>query len=606
MADNTAFPLPQTIHRQPLVLSGDTVLPRVLSTMAQQGSSYVLVTDPQCHPIGLFTERDLVALTVTEKPLATLTLAQVMQTNPVVLAEAQLTDQLTDIMAVLTYMGQRRVRHLPIVSPQGTLTGIITHHSIRQLLQPVDLLRLGRVEEVMVQQVRCISPTLLGLEAVQKLHHYQISCLVVTVDGEPNSSPIGVITERDILRLQAQVRPGHLAGITGSTVAEIMQSPVLHTQPSTSLWQAHQQMQAHGVRRLVVVNEHDQLVGLVTSTRLLQGVNLSEVEITLDVLQQIVADRTLDLRQANLTLKKKVEERKRSKAALQYQIARERLVNRIAQRIRQSLVLETILSTTVTEVRQFLKAERAFIYQFQPGQSGTVGHIAVECTNASCSPLQGNPQLAAVLNQIEPEFYQTGRLHSIPDLQAMKLSSPELTLFRQLPIRSLVVAPIATKETLWGLLILNQCSGPRRWEKLEIDLLKQLATQVGIAIQQAELYAQLEVANARLEELAHVDGLTQVANRRRFEAHLQQEWRRLRREQAPLSLILCDIDHFKRYNDTYGHPAGDICLQQVAQGLAQAIRRPADLVARYGGEEFVLVLPATDRRGAETIRLYRL
>ena len=85
-----------------------------------------------------------------------------------------------------------------------------------------------------------------------------------------------------------------------------------------------------------------------------------------------------------------------------------------------------------------------------------------------------------------------------------------------------------------------------------------------------------------------------MANRRRFDEYLNAEWRRLVREQRPLSLILCDIDYFKLYNDTYGHLAGDFCLQQVAGVLRQSLRRPADLVARYGGEEFAMILPNTD------------
>jgi diguanylate cyclase (GGDEF)-like protein len=104
-----------------------------------------------------------------------------------------------------------------------------------------------------------------------------------------------------------------------------------------------------------------------------------------------------------------------------------------------------------------------------------------------------------------------------------------------------------------------------------------------------------------LQRLANIDSLTQIANRRCFDEVLFQEWKRLQREKLPLSLILCDIDFFKNYNDTYGHPAGDDCLKQVAKILDQAINRPADLVARYGGEEFVLILPNTDTEGAMRI-----
>lgn len=114
----------------------------------------------------------------------------------------------------------------------------------------------------------------------------------------------------------------------------------------------------------------------------------------------------------------------------------------------------------------------------------------------------------------------------------------------------------------------------------------------------AEQAAALQRVNQELYRLASLDSLTQVANRRRFDEYLNQEWRRLAREQKPLSLILCDVDYFKRYNDTYGHQAGDACLKQIAQAIDHASKRPADLVARYGGEEFAVILPNTDALGA--------
>ncbi len=111
----------------------------------------------------------------------------------------------------------------------------------------------------------------------------------------------------------------------------------------------------------------------------------------------------------------------------------------------------------------------------------------------------------------------------------------------------------------------------------------------------------LQEVNQKLERLVNVDGLTGVANRRHFDDYLAREWRRLQREQKPLSLILCDVDHFKFYNDYYGHLQGDDCLRQVAQAIAQVINRPADLVARYGGEEFAIILPNTDLTGSQRV-----
>jgi diguanylate cyclase (GGDEF)-like protein/PAS domain S-box-containing protein len=108
----------------------------------------------------------------------------------------------------------------------------------------------------------------------------------------------------------------------------------------------------------------------------------------------------------------------------------------------------------------------------------------------------------------------------------------------------------------------------------------------------------LHAARRALEALASVDGLTGVANRRRFDEVLDQEWRRAVRSGDPLSLIIMDVDFFKAYNDLYGHVRGDHCLRQIVQATLDVIHRPADLVARYGGEEFALILPETAEQGA--------
>ena len=108
----------------------------------------------------------------------------------------------------------------------------------------------------------------------------------------------------------------------------------------------------------------------------------------------------------------------------------------------------------------------------------------------------------------------------------------------------------------------------------------------------------LHDANNQLQRMVMLDGLTGIANRRCFDLVLEKEFRRAGRTQQPLTLLLLDVDHFKAYNDTYGHPAGDACLQAIARAIGQQMRRPADLVARYGGEEFAVVLPETGAAGA--------
>lgn len=116
-----------------------------------------------------------------------------------------------------------------------------------------------------------------------------------------------------------------------------------------------------------------------------------------------------------------------------------------------------------------------------------------------------------------------------------------------------------------------------------------------------ERTAALERLNQELQRLTATDGLTGVANRRRFDEALDHEWRRASRAGSWLSCVMIDIDHFKPFNDRYGHLQGDACLRQIAHALVTTIRRAGDVVARYGGEEFAVVLPATSAPGAEKV-----
>lgn len=280
--------------------------------------------------------------------------------------------------------------------------------------------------------------------------------------------------------------------------------------------------------------------------------------------------------------------------SLRQQAELQRLVGAITQRIRQSLNLDEILNTTVAEVRQFLQTDRVIIYRFEPDGSGIV---VVESVDQAWIGILGRriEDLSAAKGI---ESYTKSRVQAVTDINAAGFDPYYVNLLQSFQVKAILVVPILLGENLWGLLVAQHCANPRQWQDLEIELLQQLATSVGIAIQQSELYQQLQTANLELQRQASLDGLTQLANRRRFDEYLNIEWLRHKREQLPLSLILFDADYFKLYNDTYGHLAGDDCLRQMAVAIAQIARRPADLVARYGGEEFAVVLPNTDAKGA--------
>jgi diguanylate cyclase (GGDEF)-like protein len=125
------------------------------------------------------------------------------------------------------------------------------------------------------------------------------------------------------------------------------------------------------------------------------------------------------------------------------------------------------------------------------------------------------------------------------------------------------------------------------------------ASMLQSKVEQAQ--AALEQSNRRLSEIAHFDSLTGIPNRRSFDECLASEWKRAQRNRQPLSLLLIDLDHFKRINDTYGHPAGDECLRHTAQMLCATLNRPADVIARYGGEEFAILLAETSSLGASAV-----
>ncbi|MDV2997898.1 MAG: Sensor histidine kinase RcsC [Chroococcidiopsis sp. SAG 2025] len=194
-------------------------------------------------------------------------------------------------------------------------------------------------------------------------------------------------------------------------------------------------------------------------------------------------------------------ERQRQEEAWRQQAERERLVAQMAQCIRQSLNLEEILSTTVSEVRQFLQSERVFIYRFEPDWSG---FVAVESVDSRWASILGMKCKDSFFGETSGrELYKQGRTHATEDIYTSRLSKCHADLLAQFQVRANLVVPIVQGEELWGLLVANHCSSPRQWQQMEIDLLKHLATQVAIAIQQSTLFEQVQtelVERQRSEE----------------------------------------------------------------------------------------------------------
>ncbi|MFW6020482.1 MAG: diguanylate cyclase domain-containing protein [Guyparkeria sp.] len=184
--------------------------------------------------------------------------------------------------------------------------------------------------------------------------------------------------------------------------------------------------------------------------------------------------------------------------------------------------------------------------------------------------------------------------------------------------RSVLCVPVRL-ERFSGALYMENNLASGAFTAARAEVVRLLAAQAAVSLENARLYEQvqeysrtlearvaerterLEQLNRQLQELAERDGLTGLANRRRGDAYLAETWNRLCREGRPLSLIMFDVDHFKAYNDNYGHPMGDQCLTTIADAIRETLKRPADLAVRYGGEEFMIILPDTDAGGAGVI-----
>lgn len=216
--------------------------------------------------------------------------------------------------------------------------------------------------------------------------------------------------------------------------------------------------------------------------------------------------------------------------------------------------------------------------------------------NKACERLTGVPA-SEVIGTTEHwrGFYDEAR-HCLADVLA--LGQPE-------ELSSLYSHHTTMDDTGLGLRAENWCIMPRAGRRcyLAIDagpIFDDEGNLIAVIETLRDITQQKE-AQTTLQRLATKDGLTGIANRRCFDEALATEWHRAQRDKTSIALLLIDVDHFKRYNDTYGHQKGDECLKNVANALQEKVFRPSDLVARYGGEEFVILIPNIDLAGARMV-----
>ena len=265
---------------------------------------------------------------------------------------------------------------------------------------------------------------------------------------------------------------------------------------------------------------------------------------------------------------------------LQEQAGREIAINRIATAIRNSLKVSDILQTTVDEVGRALNTQHCALRVDGDAGCDPVNHYyyrdGKESDQAEGEELTGDLDAYSVrVAKSQNNLVVDGRSNADSQLQSM---------------RPLAAVPLIYQDHVSGTLLVRSDDPARIWQENELLLLRTVADQVTIAVSHARLLAESQ-------QQALTDGLTGCFNRRSFELQLERDLQHAARTCQPLSLIMLDVDHFKRVNDSFGHDTGDVALRMIADGLREG-SRGNDKASRYGGEEFAVILPDADAAGA--------
>ena len=449
--------------------------------------------------LGIFTTSDIVRLIANgkinnlENLSKNICLGEVMTSNVVTLKESE--DQ--DLFTALSLFRKYKIAHLPVLDSQKQIVGVVTPEKIRQVLQPSNILRLRRINEVKNDCVTVTSfKTASLLKVSQLMSEYKVSSVIITQKRKLQTQkteieePIGIVTKDNIV--QAYFLNMDLAKIP---VQKVMKTELNFLNSTDSLWDAHKKMLQEQVQIVVVCSKQGELLGTVNQTNLLQVLDPTVMfglvrKLRADV-NQLQAEKFALLRSRNAELEKEVQART---AEIQEQLERDRLLAKIALRIHQSLNLNEIINAAVTEVQQFLKADRVVLFQVK---SSTVTKIVAESVDRNCYSWMGNQaSFGYLMSNLK---VKKNKSYAVDDIAQTDLPVEQVTSLKEKQVKAFLIVPICQDGQVWGIMCTQEYSGIREWQPSEIDLLQQLATQLAIAIQQAQLYQQVQTLNTDLE-----------------------------------------------------------------------------------------------------------
>ncbi|MGB6295846.1 MAG: diguanylate cyclase [Rivularia sp. (in: cyanobacteria)] len=409
-------------------------------------------------------------------------------------------------------------------------------------------------------------------DVVTLLSQTKASCVLVV----KQQKLFGIYTERDVVIMTSKRQ-----SFAGLSITDVMSKNIISINASeiTDLFMVLNLMRSHRIRHLPVLNELQQLIGIITPKtirKVFKPADMLRSRLVCElmgtqVIQASPLTNVLDV--ALLMAKNKVscvvisEDNTDLKS---YPVGIITEVDIVRLRAQKSDFASIQAKEVMSAPLKPIKNDNTLWFAHQKMEQENIRRLVVIDSEGNLSGIITQSSLLQVLDPLEMQA-TIKILQQTVDEQTLQLQNKNQLLEKEIKQCQIVKSILSKNEREY-----------RNTTK------------------------KLKIANQKLQKLANCDGLTGLANRRYFDNYFQKEWKRLSREQAALSLIMCDVDYFKNYNDTYGHLLGDECLRRIAAVLKQTIKRPADLVARYGGEEFIILLPNTDLDGtihlAEQIR----
>ena len=499
-----ALDLEAAIDQRPLTASPETVLSDLIGMMGLAQSSCVLPhlnltadssLTSQIRANTVFIERNqrLVGMFTVQEALQAIAAGHNLKSTPAeavmraapVFSTARPALSSTAFVALAT-LREHQLQQVPVVDTDHRCVGMMTAAYLRRVLPLDELLKTQSAKDIVLSSVVQAPATETVQRLTERLVEHQTDTVLLTGPDISAHQPIGLMTARDILQLQALG-----LDLSNITADQVMTPVVPCFSASESALAVYWQMQQQRVQQAAIADEQGLILGIVTPVSCLYTLNLARLQQTVEQIQTSIAEfEAQKALPSHLGISADLDPPSSDDPAeLREQLQCSHLLARMAFHIRESLDLDNILQTAVEEVRRSLQTDRVLIYQFNPDLSGTV---VVESAAAEWHPALNSTLKDTCFGQNYAQAYKAGRTQVVEDIYTAGLTQCHIDILALFDVRASLVVPILQGEHLWGLLCAYQCSGPRQWRPFEVTLLQQLATHMAIAIQQSELYQQVQ------------------------------------------------------------------------------------------------------------------